>query len=68
MKCQRLEDSSDVDLGAAGHANVKVLQANVNKFLHKLENLITRGWKSGRVWTFVERIENNENWNLSWQS
>jgi hypothetical protein len=40
---------------------VKFLQAKVDKFLHELEDLITRGRKCGRVWTFVERIQDNEN-------
>ena len=68
MKRQWLEDSSDIDLGATRGANVKFLQAKVDEFLHKLEDLITRRWKPGRVWTFVERIQDNENRTLSQQS
>jgi len=47
---------------------VKFLQVKVDEFLHELEDLITRGWNPGRVWTFVERIQDNENWALSRQS
>ena len=67
MKSQRLEDSSYVDLGAAGRANVEFMQAKVDKFLNELEDLVTRGWESGRVWTFIERIQDNENWVLCQQ-
>ena len=68
MKCQRLEDSPDVDLRATDCADVKFLQVEVDKFLQELENLITRGWEPRRSWTFVEHIKDNENWSLSRQT
>src|ERR1700677_1069865 len=43
-KCQRLEDSSDVDLWPTGRANVKPLHVKVDEFLYELEDLITRRW------------------------
>ena len=68
MKRQWLDDSSDVDLGATCGANVKFMQVEVDKFLYKLEDLITRRWEPGRIWTFVQRIQDNENRTLSQQS
>jgi hypothetical protein len=64
-KRQRLEDSSDVDLGVAGGADVKSTQAKIGEFLHKLKDLATRRERSRRVWTFVEHIQDNENSALS---
>ena len=67
-KRQRLEDSSDVDLGATCGANAKFLQVKVDKFLNELEDLISRRWKPGRVWTFVEGIQDNKSRAPSQQS
>ena len=68
MKRQWLEDSSDVDLWPTGRTDVKSFQAKFNEFLHELENLMARGWGPGSVWTFVERIQDDENWVLARQS
>ena len=66
-KCERVEDSPDVDLWPAGRANMKSVQVEVDEFLHELEDLITRRWDLRRVGTLIERIQYNENWALAWQ-
>jgi hypothetical protein len=63
-ECQRLEDGTDVDLWAAGCTNVESRQVKVDEFLHKLKDLTTRRGEPRRVWTFVERIQDNENLSL----
>ena len=64
-KRYRLEGSSDVDLWAASSTDVKSTQAKVDEFLHKLKDLTTRRGETRRVWTFVERIQDDENWSLA---
>jgi hypothetical protein len=68
MKSKWLEDSSDVDLWPTGSANVKVTLVKVDKFLYEFEDLITSGWNPRRVWTFIERIQDDENWALARQA
>jgi hypothetical protein len=40
----------------------------VDEVLQEHEDFLAGGRKSRCVWTFVQRIENQENWGLSWQS
>ena len=48
-------------LKLAGRTNLKSMQAKVDKLFDELKDLVTRGWNSGKVWTFVECIQDNKN-------
>ena len=61
MKRQWFEDSSDVNLRAAGRTNVESTQAKVDEFLDKLKDLTARRGKPRKLWAFVDCIQNKEN-------
>ena len=68
MRRQWLEHSSDVDLWATCDTDVKFLEAKVDEFLHKLEDLVTGRWNPGRFRTFIKRVQDNVNGTLSRKS
>src|SRR6266571_6698535 len=57
--CQRCKSSSNIELRTAGDAYMKTWQAKVDELLDKRKDLSTRRWDSRRVWTLVERVQNN---------
>ena len=68
MRRQWPEHSSDVDLWATCDTDVKFLEAKVDEFLHKLEDLITGRWNAWRFRAFIKRVQDDKNGTLSRQS
>jgi hypothetical protein len=66
-RCQRIENSLNVDLGSTRDADMEVWDAQANKILDKIEDLFSWGWHARIVWTFIERINDDVDRALNWK-
>jgi len=53
-------------LGTTGDTHEQVGTAGQDKVLHKVENLFTSGWSADVIWTFIQSVDNDIDWDLSW--
>ena len=59
MLSQRSERRSNIELGSACDAYVKMRKMKADEFLDKRKHLLTSRWNSGSVWTLIESIKDD---------
>ena len=59
MMSQRSECRSNIELGSAHDAYMKVWKMKADEPLDKLQNLFTSRWNSGPVWTLIKSVKDN---------
>jgi hypothetical protein len=64
MRREALKGVLDIDLWAAGYANMKTWKPQVDEVPHEVKDLYANGWYSRSFGTFVERIQDEINWAL----
>jgi len=58
-RCERFENSSDVNFRSTCNTNTEIRKVQTNKLLHEIKDLFSCGWKSRCIGTFVDRVKND---------